>query len=248
MSDTLHTIRASPTTLKERTLSDQAPPPPSPTQPDSDTETASVKPKWSKGKLAGAIGGGCCGLILLALIGLMILGLIFGPTEDPEPSSAPTTAEETTEAPAEETTEAEPTEEATTEAPVEETTEEEPVEEATSEPEEQPAEADDPQAWAAAVEETALVGSTDWQEACGGDYSLGMCWITDVSADRIGNLNVTIQLTGSDAESKDLAEGAANYIFATAGPEHEDLNWVIVHGADGVVIKQKQRSDYPLLD
>lgn len=91
------------------------------------------------------------------------------------------------------------------------------------------------------------MGSSDWQEACGGDYSLGMCWITGISADRVGTLNVTIQLTGSDAEAKELAEGAANYIFAGAGPEHEDLNWVVVHGADGVVIKQKQRSDYPLL-
>lgn len=230
------------------------------------------KKPWSKGKKAGVIGGGCCGILALGFLGLLLLGLIIGPTEEPGASAEPTTIEETEEPPAEEpttepeptedpeqTTDPEPTEEPTeepSEEPSEEPTEEpEPSEEPTEEeeePEEEPTEdapaADDPQAWADEVEQSALMGSTDWQEMCDGDYSLGICWIADVSADRIGTLNVTIQLTGSDAEAKDLAEGAANAIFVTAGFEHEDLDWVVVYGADGTVIKQKKRSDYFQLD
>lgn len=224
--------------------------PTSPTPPDArdpeDVPPASGPKSWSKGKLAGIIGGGCCGLILLAVIGIVILGTIIGPDDAAEPSASATTTEEpaaTEEEPAvEETTEEEaPSEEPTSEAA------EEPTQEETTEAEAE-APAEDPEAWASEVEETALMGSADWQEMCGGDYSLGACWISDVTSTSTGTLDVTLQLEGSDAEAKGLAEGAANIIFSTAGPAHEDLEWVVVYDASGVVIDQKKRSDYPLLE
>ncbi|OFT48889.1 hypothetical protein HMPREF3159_13275 [Brachybacterium sp. HMSC06H03] len=224
--------------------------PTSPTPPDArDPEgapPASGPKSWSKGKLAGVIGGGCCGLILLAVIGIVILGTIIGPDDDAEPSASATTTEEPA-APEEEPAMEETTEE---EAPSEEPTSEaaeEPTEEETTEAEAE-APAEDPEAWASEVEETALMGSADWQEMCGGDYSLGACWISDVTSTSVGTLDVTLQLNGSDAEAKGLAEGAANIIFSTAGPAHEDLEWVVVYDASGVVIDQKKRSDYPLLE
>ncbi|HJF51252.1 MAG TPA: hypothetical protein K8W24_15930 [Brachybacterium paraconglomeratum] len=227
--------------------------PTSPTPPDArDPEGAPLAsgPKsWSKGKLAGVIGGGCCGLLLLAVIGIVILGTIIGPTGDAEPSASATTTEEpaaTEEEPAvEETTEAEaPSEEPPSEEPSSEAAEE-PVEEETTEAE---APAEDPAAWAAEVEASALMGSADWQELCGGDYSLGICWISDVTSTSVGTLDVTLQLNGSDEESQYYAEGVANTFFATAAYEHEDLEWVVVYDASGVVIDQKKRSDYPLLE
>ncbi|WP_010549632.1 hypothetical protein [Brachybacterium paraconglomeratum] len=221
----------------------------SPTPPDArDPEgvpPASGPKSWSKGKLAGIIGGGCCGLILLAVIGIVILGTIIGPDDDAEPPASATTTEEpaaTEEEPAvEETAEEEaPSEEPTSEAA------EEPTEETTEAEAEAPAE--DPEAWASEIEASALMGSADWQEMCGGDYSLGACWISDVTSTSVGTLDVTLQLNGSDPEAKGLAEGAANIIFSTAGPAHEDLEWVVVYDASGVVIDQKKRSDYPLLE
>ncbi|MCZ4325723.1 hypothetical protein [Brachybacterium paraconglomeratum] len=227
----------------------------SPTPPDArdpeDVPPASGPKSWSKGKLAGIIGGGCCGLLLLAVIGIVILGTIIGPDDDAEPSASATTTAEpaaTEEEPeVEETTEAEaPSEEPSSEEPSSEAAEE-PAEEETTEAEAE-APAEDPEAWASEVEETALMGSADWQEMCGGDYSLGACWISDVTSTSVGTLDVTLQLNGSDAEAKGLAEGAANIIFSTAGPAHEDLAWVVVYDASGVVIDQKKRSDYPLLE
>lgn len=222
------------------------------------------KKPWSRGKKAGVIGGGCCGVLALTFLGLLILGLVLGPTEEPESPDDPTTIAETEEPAAEDPAtepesdtepESEPSEEPTEEPsetsspdtePSEEPAEEEPSEGEAEPTSEAPAE-DDAQIWASSVEETALMGSADWQELCGGDYSLGACWITDVSATNVGTLDVTLQLTGSDPESKELADGAANTIFSTAGFDHEDLQWVVVYGADGVVIKQKQRSDFPYL-
>ena len=104
----------------------------------------------------------------------------------------------------------------------------------------------DPAAWASDVEKTALMGSESFQDAAGSPESAAY-WITKVSATHVGQLHVTLQLTGNDAEAEDIAERAANYVFATAGPEHDELDWVIVEGADGVVIVQKHRGDYPLL-
>lgn len=238
-----------------------------PNSPDTNDVEGVEKKKWGKGKIAGVVGGGCCSLILLVFIIMVIVAIATGggndapdatatteaateleateeeATTEPEPTEEPTTEPEATE---EEATEEEPTEEATTEA--EATTEEaEPTEEAATEAEEEAPAESDAETWAASVEKTTLLGEDDWQSLCGGDYSLGICWISDVTAERVGDLEVTIQLTGSDAEAKQLAEGAANTIFSTAGFDHEDLDWVIVYGADGVVIDQKKRSDYPYL-
>lgn len=206
---------------------------------------ASPAPKRSKGKIAAIAGGGCCGALVLVVLVIAIVGAIVGPTE-PSASAPATTvvpAEETSSAPIEETTAAKETEPATEESA---DPSEEPAEKTTT-PEQTTAAEEDPGAWAAEVESSALMGSSDWQELCGGDYSLGICWISDVTSTSVGTLDVTLQLNGKDEESEYYAEGVANTFFTTAAYEHEDLEWVVVYDASGVVIDQKKRSDYPLL-
>ena len=101
--------------------------------------------------------------------------------------------------------------------------------------------------WAKKVEKDALMGAKGWSEVCGGDYSRGVCWISNVDATTKGQLKVTLQLNGADAESSALAESAINYVFASAGPTHGDLEWVIAQDASGTVILQKSRSDMKAL-
>lgn len=104
------------------------------------------------------------------------------------------------------------------------------------------------QDWADEIEEASLMGFDSWHDAADGDHANGIWWINGMSADSIGTLHVTLQLHGVDDESKYLAEAAANWIFTSAGPDHDELSRVIVEGTDGVIINHKQRSDYPALD
>lgn len=210
-------------------------------------DTSKLKNASKQQKMIGC--GGCLAVVLVLFVIFWIIGTVAGPSE-PEKEA---TATATTQAPATEkakpTKEAKPTEKPKpTEAP-------KPTKEAkpTAAPKpEKPAEkkkADkpNPSEWAKRVEKDALMGASDWSEVCGGDYSRGVCWIGDVDATTEGQLKVTLQLNGSDAESEALAEAAINYIFASAGPSHEELDWVIAQDASGTVIMQKSRSDMKAL-
>lgn len=206
-------------------------------------DTSKLKNASKQQKMIGC--GGCLAVVLVLFVIFGIIGTVAGPSE-PEKEATATT---TTQAPA--TEKAKPAKEAKpTEKP-------KPSEKPKPKPTEAPkpekpaekkkAEKPNPSEWAKQVEKDALMGASDWSEVCGGDYSRGVCWISDVDATTEGQLKVTLQLNGSDAESEALAEAAINYIFASAGPGHEELDWVIAQDASGTVIMQKSRSDMKAL-
>ena len=210
-------------------------------------DTSKLKNASKQQKIIGC--GGCLAVLLVLFVIFWIIGTVAGPSE-PEKE---TTATTTTQAPATEkakpTKEAKPTEKPKpTEAP-KPTEEAKPTEAPKPEKptEKKKAEKPNPSEWAKQVEKDALMGASDWSEVCGGDYSRGVCWISDVDATTEGQLKVTLQLNGSDAESEALTEAAINYIFASAGPAHEELDWVIAQDASGTVIMQKSRSDMKAL-
>ncbi|MCT2056909.1 hypothetical protein M3D53_09935 [Dermabacter hominis] len=211
-------------------------------------DTSKLKNASKQQKMIGC--GGCLAVVLVLFVVFWIIGTVTGPSE---PEKEATTAAATTQAPA--TEKAKPTKEAKptgkpkpTEAP-KPTGKPKPTEAPKPEKpaEKKKAEKPNPSEWAKKVEEDALMGASDWSEVCGGDYSRGICWIGDVDATTEGQLKVTLQLNGSDAESEALAEAAINYIFASAGPMHEELDWVIAQDASGTVIMQKSRSDMKAL-
>lgn len=210
-------------------------------------DTLKLKNVSKQQKMIGC--GGCLAVALVLFVIFWIIGTVAGPSEPEKEAKATTTTQAPATEKAKPTKEAKPTEKPKpTEAP-------KPTKEAkpTAAPKpEKPAEkkkADkpNPSEWAKRVEKDALMGASDWSEACGGDYSRGVCWIGDVDATTEGQLKVTLQLNGSDAESEALAEAAINYIFASAGPSHEELDWVIAQDASGTVIMQKSRSDMKAL-
>lgn len=210
-------------------------------------DTLKLKNVSKQQKMIGC--GGCLAVALVLFVIFWIIGTVAGPSEPEKEAKATTTTQAPATEKAKPTKEAKPTEKPKpTEAP-------KPTKEAkpTAAPKpEKPAEkkkADkpNPSEWAKRVEKDALMGASDWSEVCGGDYSRGVCWIGDVDATTEGQLKVTLQLNGSDAESEALAEAAINYIFASAGPSHEELDWVIAQDASGTVIMQKSRSDMKAL-
>lgn len=216
-------------------------------------DTSKLKNASKQQKMIGC--GGCLAVVLVLFVIFWIIGTVAGPSE-PEKEA---TATATTQAPAAEkakpTKEAKPTEKPKPSEKPKPTETPKPTEEAkpTEAPkpekpaEKKKAEKPNPSEWAKKVEKDALMGASDWSEVCDGDYSRGICWIGDVDATTEGQLNVTLQLNGSDAESEALAEAAINYIFASAGPTHEELDWVIAQDASGTVIMQKSRSDMKAL-
>lgn len=216
-------------------------------------DTSKLKNASKQQKMIGC--GGCLAVVLVLFVIFWIIGTVAGPSE-PEKEA---TATATTQAPATEkakpTKEAKPTEKPKPSEKPKPTETPKPTKEAkpTAAPkpekpaEKKKAEKPNPSEWAKQVEKDALMGASDWSEVCGGDYSRGVCWISDVDATTEGQLKVTLQLNGSDAESEALAEAAINYIFASAGPGHEELDWVIAQDASGTVIMQKSRSDMKAL-
>ena len=213
-------------------------------------DTSKLKNASKQQKMIGC--GGCLAVVLVLFVIFWIIGTVAEPEKE-------ATATATTQAPAVEkakpTKEAKPTEKPKPSEKPKPTETPKPTKEAkpTEAPKpEKPAEkkkADkpNPSEWAKRVEKDALMGASDWSEVCGGDYSRGVCWIGGVDATTEGQLKVTLQLNGSDAESEALAEAAINYIFASAGPSHEELDWVIAQDASGTVIMQKSRSDMKAL-
>ena len=220
-------------------------------------DTSKLKNASKQQKMVGC--GGCLAVVLVLFVIFWIIGTVAGPSEPEKPEKEATTTAATTQAPATEkakpTKEAEPTEKPKPSEKPKPTEASKPTEEAkpTEAPkpekpaEKKKAEKPNPSEWAKKVEEDALMGESDWSEVCGGDYSRGICWIGDIDATTEGQLKVTLQLNGSDAESEALAEAAINYIFASAGPAHEELDWVIAQDASGTVIMQKSRSDMKAL-
>lgn len=215
----------------------------------------SIIPKSTPARIVA----GACALVALAFGGLLVLGLVLIATGqvEPEPTPEPTaaTAEES-EPPAkksepaeEESEEPEPTEEA---QPKEEPTkEEEPTEAPKESTPEKTAEAPDPadeaQEWADAVNETAQLGST-WEDICAevGEPD-SSCYIREVYSTQKGQLKVKVELPPR-LIPEDAGTAVANTFLATAGPEHADLEWVIVEDMGGTVITQESRADNPFLD
>lgn len=210
-------------------------------------------PKLFKSR-AARITAGICGLIALAFGGLFVLGIILIATGqiEPEPAPEPTAATEP-EQPTEETPE--PTEPEESEpAPVEETsepeatTEPEQTTEAETEPTTEPEPTkDEAQEWADAVNETAQLGST-WEDICAevGEPDTS-CYVREVYSTQKGQLKVKLDLPPR-LIPEDAGTNAANTFLATAGPEHADLEWVIVEDMGGTVIAQESRADNPFLD
>ena len=222
-------------------------------------DTSKLKNASKQQKMIGC--GGCLAVVLVLFVIFWIIGTVAGPSEPEKPEKEATTATATTQAPAAEkakpTKEAKPTEKPKPKPAEKPTPSEAPKPTKEAKPTEAPkpekpaakkkADKPNPSEWAKRVEKDALMGASDWSEVCGGDYSRGVCWIGDVDATTEGQLKVTLQLNGSDAESEALAEAAINYIFASAGPAHEELDWVIAQDASGTVIMQKSRSDMKAL-
>ncbi|MCT1710281.1 hypothetical protein [Dermabacter hominis] len=220
-------------------------------------DTSKLKNVSKQQKMIGC--GGCLAVALVLFVIFWIIGTVAGPSEPEKEAKATTTTQAPATEKAEPAKEAKPTEKPKpkpsenpkpkpTEAP-KPTEEAKPTEAPKPEKpaEKKKAEKPNPSEWAKQVEKDALMGASDWSEVCGGDYSRGVCWISDVDATTEGQLKVTLQLNGSDAESEALAEAAINYIFASAGPGHEELDWVIAQDASGTVIMQKSRSDMKAL-
>ena len=192
----------------------------------------SIIPKSTPARIVA----GACALVALAFGGLLVLGLVLIATGqvEPEPTPEPTaaTAEES-EPPAKKS---------------------EPAAEPPGEPESTPektAEAPDPadeaQEWADAVNETAQLGST-WEDICAevGEPD-SSCYIREVYSTQKGQLKVKVELPPR-LIPEDAGTAVANTFLATAGPEHTDLEWVIVEDMGGTVITQESRADNPFLD
>lgn len=164
---------------------------------------------------------GCGALVLLVVIIMIIASAVSGGGDDAAPETETTQAEETTE-----------------EAP--ETTPEEESDEAPEDP------AEDPQAWADGVANEVIVANAGegkkWADTCGGS---GWCaYVTDVSADNVGDLKVTLQVTPGATENEELARSTASFIVLSAADDHPELSWVEVYDGTGVIIDQFQRSDF----
>lgn len=219
------------------------------------------KKRRSPFKIAGL---GCLGLLalifIIGLIGAAMSGTL-GQAPEPEETTEQTQAaeatpdqttpsateepepEETTPAPAETTEAPEPT-------PAEETTEAE----ETQAPEETEAADDSPEAWAETMEAQAKTlngvpegGSWRDSDGCTSDPANWRCINQGATATSKGSLKVTLQIPGDDPAAEELADQAANGYLTALAPEHDDLRWVIVQDATGVVIDQKQPSDLPAL-
>lgn len=190
---------------------------PDPGDPDGTTSPAAPKKK-GPGKWIGLGCLGCGGLVFIIVIIMIIASTLGGGGDDDA-------------APATETTQAEETDQATAE---------EESEAATEEP------AEDPQEWADGIADEVIVANAgegkEWADTCGG---AGWCaYVTEVSADNVGDLKVTLQVTPGDAENEELARSTASFIMLSAADDHPELSWVEVYDGTGVIIDQFQRSDF----
>lgn len=100
-------------------------------------------------------------------------------------------------------------------------------------------------AWAKKVEADLLanLAAKRFTDTCGQVH--WSCEISDVSADAIGTLMVTVQEPVID---KATAEKTATNIFNFVGRDFKDLNWVVINNSQGVVAGQVMRSSVPLMN
>lgn len=182
-----------------------------------------MKINWKSPKVL--IGGGVA--VVLIGIGMAMAG---PPPEDEYTYQDP--FEETASAPE---TSTPPAADPTTEPPAAEPTKDD------TETEEPKQSAQD---WADGIRDDMLEanGVTDFADTC--DFAQILCSTVNVRANAVGTVYFTVQETDWD---KERAKSLGLLVFNTIGKDHPELSYVVVEGADEVVIGQLSRSDVPLL-